>query len=271
MPETLTEKPYDLKEIVSQLVTEDDEPVDNIFSAKQQRLLVEPLYSSWLPEPDEEHPAPRTFLADANVGVFYSVRKPPLVPDMFLSLDVEVNKDWHAKENRSYLIWEFGKVPEVVVEVVSNREGNELGSKLRRYAEMGINYYLVFDPMQELSEQVLRIFEISSGKSYRLREDFVLPTVGLSVTLWRNVYEGVPETWLRWCDKSGAIIPTGAERAARETERANQEAERANQETERANQETERANQEAERAAREAERADRAEAELARLRAELER
>jgi hypothetical protein len=37
-----------------------------------------------------------TFLADASVGVFYSVRQPPLVPDMFLSLDVEVNKDWHA-------------------------------------------------------------------------------------------------------------------------------------------------------------------------------
>lgn len=183
---------------------------------------------------------------------------------MFLNLDVEVNKDWHAKENRSYMIWEFGKVPEVVVEVVSNREGNELGSKLRRYVEMGINYYIVFDPMQELSEQVLRVFEISSGKRYRLRDDFVLPTVGLSVTLWRNVYKGIPETRLRWCDKSGNIIPTGAERAAREAERANQEAERAKQEAERAN-------QEAERAAREAERADRAEAELARLREELER
>lgn len=32
---------------VDDLVTEDDTPVDNIFSAKQHRLLVEPLYSSW--------------------------------------------------------------------------------------------------------------------------------------------------------------------------------------------------------------------------------
>ena len=31
---------------ISQLVTEDDNPVDNIPSAKQQRLLVEPLYSA---------------------------------------------------------------------------------------------------------------------------------------------------------------------------------------------------------------------------------
>ena len=32
------------------LITEDNEPVDNVFSEKQQRLLVEPLYTSWKPE-----------------------------------------------------------------------------------------------------------------------------------------------------------------------------------------------------------------------------
>jgi len=31
----------------NQLVTEDDTPVDNFASAKQQRLLVGSLYSSW--------------------------------------------------------------------------------------------------------------------------------------------------------------------------------------------------------------------------------
>ena len=31
---------------IDDLVTEDDIPVDNIFSEKQQRLLTEPLYSS---------------------------------------------------------------------------------------------------------------------------------------------------------------------------------------------------------------------------------
>ena len=47
---------------MSQIITEDDEPVDNMFSEKQQRLLVEPLYSSWNPG--------RPFIAAANVGVF---------------------------------------------------------------------------------------------------------------------------------------------------------------------------------------------------------
>ena len=32
---------------LSALVTEDDTPVDNIYSEKQQRLLTEPLFSGW--------------------------------------------------------------------------------------------------------------------------------------------------------------------------------------------------------------------------------
>jgi hypothetical protein len=41
---TVEEDIYEID--ISHIVTEDDEPVDNIFSAVQQRLLVEPLYSS---------------------------------------------------------------------------------------------------------------------------------------------------------------------------------------------------------------------------------
>ncbi|MCY6488699.1 hypothetical protein [Leptolyngbya sp. GGD] len=43
-------------------VSEDDTPVDNLQSEKQQRLLVEPLYSA--------KPIPSPFLAAANVGLF---------------------------------------------------------------------------------------------------------------------------------------------------------------------------------------------------------
>ena len=39
--------PDDLLPDVSHLVTEDDEPLDNLPSEKQQRLLTETLYSSW--------------------------------------------------------------------------------------------------------------------------------------------------------------------------------------------------------------------------------
>jgi len=58
--QTPVDEPY-----IEHLITEDDEPVDNVFSEKQQRLLTGPLYSSWS-GPGEG----RKFLACANVGVF---------------------------------------------------------------------------------------------------------------------------------------------------------------------------------------------------------
>lgn len=244
MSQALPLKQFDLTNIVSHLVTEDDEPVDNIFSEKQQRLLTESLYSSWTPLIDEDQPvSPRPFMAAANVGIFFSVYQSPLVPDMFLSLDIEVNMGWNADERRSYFVWELGKLPEVVVEIVSNHVGNELGSKLKRYAEWGVTYYAVFDPLHELGETVLRVYELGFGKRFRLRDDFQLPLLGLSLTLWEGQYEDITETWLRWCGQDGQIIASGKEG------RVSAEAQ----------------------GAREAERATRAEAEVARLQAELAR
>ena len=69
---------------VETLVTEDDTPVDDMPSEKQQRLLTEPLYSSW-----SGPGAGRTFLAAANVGVFPEPRNPAIVPDVFLSVLLE--------------------------------------------------------------------------------------------------------------------------------------------------------------------------------------
>jgi Uma2 family endonuclease len=271
MSELLTETPpaldeaarIALDEAVERLVIEDDEPVGNIYSEKQMRLLTEPLYSSWTPPPDEDEPdEPRLFMAAANVGVFASVHQPPLVPDMFLSLDVTVTTGLPEKRHRTYLIWEFGKAPDVVVEVVSNRKGNELGSKLRDYARTGVPYYVVYDPEKELSQELLRVYELQ-GRKYRPRPDTNLPEVGLSLTLWQGRFENEEDVWLRWCDADGNLIPTGAERAAREAERAALEAERATLEAE--------ARLQAQAQLRaETEARHRAEAEAAQLRAELD-
>jgi len=95
---------------ISHLTIEDDTPVDNFQSEKQQRLLVEPLYSSWSPDV--------SFIAAANVGVFYALKQDSIVPDALLSLNVQMPTDWSQKQNRSYFVWEFGKVPEVCVEIV---------------------------------------------------------------------------------------------------------------------------------------------------------
>lgn len=208
---------------ISQLIIEDDTPVDNFRSEKQQRLLTEVLYSSWVPPTDSQ-----TFIAATNVGVFYNIGLPPLVPDVFLSLDTSMPEDWREKKNRTYFIWEFGKAPDVVIEIVSNREVNELGSKLRDYARMAVGYYVVFDPLQILGDKILRTYQLAVRR-YVEMETFWLEEVGLGLTLWEGLFEGKQDIWLRWCDKEGNILPTGAERAHTAEERAHTAEQRAEQ------------------------------------------
>ena len=235
---------------ISHIITEDDEPVDNLFSTKQQRLLVEPLYTAWQKE--------RVFLADANVGVFRGLHLPPLVPDMFLSLDVRVgDEDWWLKENRSYFIWVHGKPPDVVVEVVSNAKGGELDRKMREYAWMGIAYYVVYDPEPvSIQSQPLIVYQLVAGE-YLPRPDYQLSRLGLSLRLWDGMFENGQAVWLRWANLEGNLLPTGAELSERERTRAEQAEGRAEEEHERAEQERQRAEQAEERAEQESRRADR--------------
>jgi Uma2 family endonuclease len=201
---------------IEHLITEDGEPVDNIFSEKQQRLLTRPLYSSWA-GPGEG----RTFVAMANVGVFYIAKNPAIVPDALLSLDVELPEELWAKEHRSYFLWEYGKPPDVVIEVVSNKVGEEDGEKLKKYARMRVTYYVIFDPDQHLGKEVLRVYKLA-GFNYIKQDSTYFSEVKLGVTLWQGEFEGYQAEWLRWADMQGKVILTGEERA--EKERAEKEA-----------------------------------------------
>jgi Uma2 family endonuclease len=212
---------------ISHLELEDDTPLDNFQTEKQQRLLVEPLYSSWKTD--------QPYIAAANVGIFGSVGGESIAPDVFLSLEVAMPQDWSQRQNRSYLMWEFGKMPEVVIEIVSNRKGNELvarnpekSAKKISYARMGIGYYAVFDSLLQIQEpeqmngQLLQVF-VLTGKHYTaLPAPHWLEDVGLGLTLWEGEFEGVSGQWLRWCDRTGAVIPTGAEARDAERQRSQQ-------------------------------------------------
>ncbi|MCY7374971.1 MAG: Uma2 family endonuclease, partial [Pyrinomonadaceae bacterium] len=171
-----------------------------------------PLYSSWKPI-DVETDECRKFFAASNIGLFFSVHQPPLVPDMFLSLDVETPANLDLNAHRSYFVWEFGKVPDVAVEIVSNRKGNELTSKLTEYARIGVTYYVVLDPFGNLGESVLQVYELGFGKRLRLKSDTILTEAGLEAKLWQGEFEGISGEWLRWYDLDGNLILTGKEAA----------------------------------------------------------
>jgi Uma2 family endonuclease len=199
------------------LITEDDTPVDNLASEKQQRLLVSSLYSSLQNQ---------TFIAAANVGVYHTYGEPAIVPDVFVSYDVQVPENWWEKENRCYLVWKFGKSPELVIEIVSNKKGNELDTKLQTYEKMRVSYYIVYDPNQHLGEQVLRVYTIK-GRRYVETTNNWLEDIDLGVTLWTGEFEGRNGNWLRWCYQDGSILLTGDERAQQAEQRAQQAEQRA--------------------------------------------
>jgi hypothetical protein len=205
------------------LVTEDGKPVDNLYVEKLYRLLTRPLYASW--------PGPgvgRTFLVMVDVGWFYQAKTPAVAPDCLLSLDVTCPKDLHVKQGHSYYQWLMGKQPDVVIECVSDRTGGEETHKKKLYARLGVPHYAVFDPDHRLSVDTLRTYELVAG-TYRLGDAGPWANVGLGLCLWQGTFEGVEETWLRWCDANGTIIPTGEERAAQLAEQARQATEQARQ------------------------------------------
>ncbi|NEP07014.1 MAG: Uma2 family endonuclease [Okeania sp. SIO2G4] len=147
------------------------------------------------------------------MGLFSHLRDSGIVPDVFLSLNIIGSEEWWERNVRSYLFWEFGKPPDVVIEIVSPAPGNELGSKLTDYAELRIPYYVVYDPLQKLSQTVLQVFQLY-GSSYIPKNDAWFADVNLGLTLWNGVFENLNGTWLRWCDADRNVIKTGDEIAA---------------------------------------------------------
>jgi Uma2 family endonuclease len=194
----------------NQLITENDS-LDNFATSKQKRLLVGSLYCT----------VQQTFLAAANVGIYHTDGQPAIVPDVFLSLDVQVPQNWWEKQNRCYMVWRFGKPPEVVLEIVSNKEGDELGKKLKIYEHMRASYYIVYDPNQQLAEKILHVYEFRGTRYFETSETW-LEQVGLGITLWEGEFEGRQDNWLRWCYQDGNILWTGDERAEQERQCAEQ-------------------------------------------------
>ena len=186
------------------------------------------------------------------MGLFYKLKGDPLVPDAMLSLGVQCADDFSKKQNRSYFVWEFGKLPEVCIEIVSNQEGDELTLSRKSqqkgkttvkkdlYAQIRISYYVVFDPLKqiqgetEMNGALLRAWSNSAGRYMELTapqgisevgQSVWLEEVGLGLTLWSGQFEEeVTRLWLRWCDRNGQVILTGAE--GREIERQGREIER---------------------------------------------
>ncbi|GAA6623186.1 hypothetical protein [Scytonema sp. NUACC26] len=107
--------------------------------------------------------------------------------------------------------------------LASLREAKKI---IHSYARVGIAYYAVFDPLQQIQEAeqmngaLLQVYAMTAGKYVEMTSPFWLETVGLGLTVWTGTFEEQPGVWLRWCDINGNVIPTGKELSERERQRA---------------------------------------------------
>jgi Uma2 family endonuclease len=135
----------------------------------------------------------------------------------------------------SYVIWQEGVTPSVVVELLSpgtekedlgqtTREANQPPTKWEVYERiLQVPYYVVFNRYND----ELRVFTLVGGcyQEINLTEPRVwIPLLNLGIGLWQGEYQGINRLWLRWYDAEGNWILTDAEavmqQAAEEQQRA---------------------------------------------------
>ena len=171
----------------------------------------------------------------SDLNLYYNVRHPLWYkrPDWFAV--VGVPRLYEQRELRlSYVVWQEGVNPFVVVELLSaGTEKEDLGQTLREVNQpptkwevyeriLRVPYYIVFD---RYTDQ-LRGFQLvgSSYTELELSEPRVwMNDIQLGLGLWQGVYQGIERLWLRWYDADGNWVLTPEER---ERQRAEQESQR---------------------------------------------
>ncbi|PSM45820.1 hypothetical protein C7Y66_28385, partial [Chroococcidiopsis sp. CCALA 051] len=172
----------------------------------------------------------RVFVA-SDLNLYYDVRHPLWYkrPDWFAVLGVE--RLYEGRDLRmSYVMWQEGVAPAVVVELLSpGTEREDLGRMQREvdrpptkwevYEQiLRVPYYVVFDRYSDR----LQAFTLTAGQ-YREeileRARFFLPSLNLGLGLWQGTYQGIERQWLRWYDAEGNWIPTATEQAQARAER----------------------------------------------------
>ncbi len=155
-------------------------------------------------------------------------------PDWFLV--VGVSRLYQGHDSRSsYVLWDEQVAPIVVVEFLSpGTESEDLGRfavkpprskpgkppcKFDVYEQIiKVQNYVVYDEVT----QRLRYFRLVNG---RYQEQPIaaqnprlwIPELGIGLGTWVGPFDALPQTWLRWCDASGTVLPTDTEQEQQAT------------------------------------------------------
>ncbi|RCJ25633.1 hypothetical protein A6770_27540 [Nostoc minutum NIES-26] len=216
LPPTQAELPYD-----------DGIPMESQRHKMQMDLLID-TFVTWLAEREDGY-------ASGNMFVYFSLAQLKNQdfrgPDFFAVLGVP------KVERRSWVVWEEGKGPDVVIELLSPKtaatDKNE--KKLIYQNQMRVSDYFWFDPF---NPDDWAGFSLEHGIYQPItpnaENQLVSQAVGLALLRWQGSYKGVDTTWLRWATLTGELLPTAEEKERQKADEAQQQAQQAQQRAERA-------------------------------------
>jgi len=209
--------PSDCLPCAEELPDSDDTPVDNELQDLIPSLLKAVLALLWEKRWD--------WFFGVDMAIYYHPEETAIVPDGFLSVGVQrfIDEDLRL----SYVLWEEQVVPMLVLEVVSHKRRGEYSSKKKIYRDMGVLYYVVYNPLRR-RKAPLEVYKLVDGE-YQLQfgNPVWLAEIGLGIGRERGSYQGMTREWLYWYDEQGKRILTPEEQIAHERQIAQQERKRA--------------------------------------------
>jgi Uma2 family endonuclease len=197
--------PKDCLPSAKDLPDSDDTPVDNQLQHLIPGLLELVLAFIWSERMD--------WFFGVDMGVYYDPNKPAIVPDGFLSIGVPriIDSDLRL----SYVLWEEQKIPTLVLEVVSQTRRGEYTQKKEQYAQLGILYYVIYNPLRK-QKQKLEVYQLQEVEYQLLSgEPIWLSQLNLGIGSAEGTYQGITREWLYWYDENGERYLTPEERADR--------------------------------------------------------
>ncbi len=201
-----------------ELPSDDGEPMETARHRQQMFLLLE-TFQHWLDQRPDGYAGGNMFLYFSLAQVRHQDFRGP---DFFAVLDVP------KRERKSWVVWEEGKGPDVIIELLSETTAthDKTVKKDTYQNQLKVSEYFWFDPF---NPDDWAGFGLRHGVYVPIPPDeggrLLSPRLNLALVRWLGCYEGVEATWLRWATLEGELLPTRSE----QVEAAEQHAQAAEQ------------------------------------------
>ena len=190
--------------------TQDELPCDDGIPMETQRhklqmdILLDTL-QPWLDQREDGY-------MGGNMFIYFSMEqvrnKDFRGPDFFAVLGVP------KTERKSWVVWEEGKAPNIVIELLSESTRNEDKTRKKEIYQnqMRVPEYFWYDPFNPDDWAGFYL----NGSEYQpltreQRDRYLSQQLDLALVRWSGVYKGVEALWLRWETPQGELLPTEQE------------------------------------------------------------